>query len=106
MYLTKIETNYGGKFLWQIFILKILKWNLTFDVSFYFQEKVTFLLPSKDKGIKNSEKAALVTQVDTHSASHSQHSPHRVVNKRMFKPKSSKEARALIPGVPYKPVDT
>lgn len=70
------------------------------------KEKVTFLLPSKDKGIKNSEKAALVTQVDTHSASHSQHSPHRVVNKRMFKPKSSKEAKALTPGVPYKPVDT
>ncbi|XP_022326935.2 low-density lipoprotein receptor-related protein 4-like isoform X2 [Crassostrea virginica] len=70
------------------------------------KEKVTFLLPSKDKAVVNSEKAALVSQVDSHTASHSQHHPHRVVNKNMFKGKTSKEGKAAPPSVPYKPVNT
>ena len=85
-----------------------MQWRLSWFGVFlvFFQEKVTFLLPSKDKAVVNSEKAALVSQVDSHTASHSQHHPHRVVNKNMFKGKTSKEGKAAPPNVPYKPVNT
>ncbi|XP_062576146.1 low-density lipoprotein receptor-related protein 4-like isoform X3 [Saccostrea cucullata] len=70
------------------------------------KEKVSFVLPTKDKGIVNSEKAALVTQVDTHTADHSQHCPERVINKKIFKPKTVKDVNKSKNSVPYKQVDT
>ncbi|XP_055996988.1 low-density lipoprotein receptor-related protein 4-like isoform X3 [Ostrea edulis] len=69
------------------------------------KEKVSFLLPTRDKAVNNSERAILVTQADTHAVCHSQHCSDRVVNKNIFKPKNSKDLNSRH-SVPYKQVDT